>query len=190
VDVAASRLDADLALVARARDGDVTAFETLLRARVDGLYRSAWAILRDEEDARDATQEASLAAWRELPRLRELDRFDAWLGRILLNACRMALRRRRRRPVVTEIEVADIQDPEGMDGAAPGMSERAGTIDAIRRAFARLSPDHRLVLALHHGEGRALSEIAGLLGVAEGTVKWRLHEARRALEQHLDVELR
>ena len=82
------REDATVALVERARQGDALAFERLLRDRLDGLFRTAWAILGDESDARDATQDACIAAWRNLPGLREPERFDAWLTRVLVNGCR------------------------------------------------------------------------------------------------------
>src|SRR5512143_460443 len=83
-------------LVELARRGDTAAFEALLHGRLDGLFRRAWAILGNEADARDATQEACLSAWRQLPRLRDAAAFDAWLARVLFNACRMQLRRRAR----------------------------------------------------------------------------------------------
>ncbi|CAN5642814.1 hypothetical protein BH23CHL7_BH23CHL7_01110 [soil metagenome] len=82
-------------LVERARAGDADAFDRLVRERIDAVYRTALAIMGNPADARDATQEAFIAAWRALPRLRDTDRFDAWLGRICVNACRMAKRRRK-----------------------------------------------------------------------------------------------
>ena len=94
-------------LVERARRGDREAYEELVRRRIDSMVRTARAILGHEADAQDAVQEAFVAAWRRLPGLRDPERFDAWLGRILLNACRMALRRRRG---VREIRIVDAGD--------------------------------------------------------------------------------
>jgi RNA polymerase sigma-70 factor (ECF subfamily) len=100
----------------------------------------------------------------------------------------MTLRERRRRPVVRDASIGELDLAD--DRAAAGMSERAEAVDAIRRALARLKPDERIVLALRYSEDRQVGDIAVLLGVPEGTVKWRLHEARRALERQLEVELR
>ena len=86
----------DLRLLARAAHGEVAAFDEVLRPRLARLYRMAVAITRSEPDARDAVQEASINAWRELPRLRSPERFDSWLDQILVNACRTLLRRSRR----------------------------------------------------------------------------------------------
>jgi RNA polymerase sigma-70 factor (ECF subfamily) len=175
---------ADRALVERARDGDRQAFGQLIEPRVPTLYRSALSILRHEADANDAVQQACVDAWRELPRLRDPDRFDAWLGRTLVNRCRMILRSHRR-VSVREVSVDTLTtEPGGRDRATDDWSG----VDAIRRAFGRLSADHRIALVLHHVEERPVAEMAALLGVAEGTVKWRLHEARRALQRALQRE--
>lgn len=174
-------------LVERARDGDVAAFEHLLGTRIDRLYRVAVAILRSEADARDVVQEASLSAWRQLPRLRNSQAFDAWLGRTLVNSCRMLLRRRSR---VREIpfESPDVRPTQsgGDLTAADDFAER----DAIHRAFAQLDPADRALLALHHIERQPVDEIGRFLGIPGGTVRWRLHRARRALERALEVERR
>ena len=105
-----SARDTDARLLERAAEGDVDAFDVLLRPRLDRLFRMAVAITRSEADARDAVQEASVHAWRELPRLRDRERFDAWLAQILVNACRSLLRRRRRTSV-REIDVDAIAGP-------------------------------------------------------------------------------
>src|SRR3954464_12467599 len=86
----------DRELLVRTRAGDREAFEQIVLAKSEPLFRTSLAILGNEADARDATQEAFVAAWRAMPGLRDFDRFDAWLGRILINECRMALRHRRR----------------------------------------------------------------------------------------------
>ena len=172
----------DLALVARARTGDLDAFELIVRARTDAVYRLSLAILGDEADARDATQETFIAAWRQLPRLREADRFDAWLQRIAVNAGRMTLRARGRRRV-REIPATQV----ALASAASGSSNDTDAA-LLDRALARLSFDQRSILALHHLEGRPVAEIAGILGIPDGTVKSRLFAARRALDVALRTE--
>ena len=124
-------------LVVRAGKGDASAYESLIRERLDSLYRTAWAILGNEADARDATQDACLSAWRNLSRLREPDRFDAWLTRILVNGCRMRLRIRSR---VREIPMESDLDRPGPTTDDPSSQAEA---DAIARAFDRLSADAR-----------------------------------------------
>jgi RNA polymerase sigma-70 factor (ECF subfamily) len=179
-------------LVERARRGDQLAFQTLLEVRIGGLLRLAAAILGDDDDARDAVQQASLQAWRELPALREPARFDAWLGRIITNACRSVLRSRRRRRV-REIPVGSLDEMSGIALAArsaPGPGERRDEIEVVSRAFDRLSADARILLALHHLEGHTISETASLSGISLATTKWRLHMARAALERALEVEQR
>jgi RNA polymerase sigma-70 factor (ECF subfamily) len=167
------------ALIEAARSGDGAAFETLLGSRVDRTYRTARAILGNDADARDAVQEAWLAVWRQLPRLREPASFEGWLDRILLNACRTALRRRGR---VREIPMAAEHDGRTWSGEPEQVAER----DMVERAFQRLTADQRAILVLHHLQRRPVAEIAHVLGVPEGTVKWRLHAARAALDRALE----
>ena len=172
----------DLTLLERARAGDADAFERLMDARLDRAYRMAFAILRTDWDARDACQDAFVAAWRELPRLRDITRFDAWLDRIVVNRCRTVLRGRKAR--VREISIdATLQASDAL--SAPSAIDALADVDLVRRAFARLPADQRLVLALHHGEGRPVADIASLIGVPAGTVMWRLYRARRSLEKDL-----
>jgi RNA polymerase sigma-70 factor (ECF subfamily) len=169
-------------LIERARGGDTTAFEALIAPRLDALFRTAWAIVGNEADARDATQDACLSAWRALPRLRDVERFDAWLGRIHVNACRMLLRRRGR--------VREIAMPVGVDVSARPLSATSTVDDAdvVARAFDRLDPNARTLLVLHHLRHEPVARIAEVLGVPVGTVKWRLHSAREALERALAGE--
>lgn len=174
----------DPALIDLARAGDAAAFEALIAPRLDGLYRTAWAIVGNEPDARDAAQEACLSAWRQLPRLRDVDRFDAWLGRVLMNSCRMLLRRRRR---IREVPVADDFDAPGPASAQP---DALGEVDAVARAFDRLDADARSLLVLHHLRHEPVARIAASLGIPVGTVKWRLHAARASLQKALEGELR
>jgi RNA polymerase sigma-70 factor (ECF subfamily) len=178
------------AAIERAARGDHTAFDALVAARSGRLYRTALAILRSESDAQDATQDAFVAAWQHLPGLRNPEQFDAWLGRILVNTCRDGLRRRHRIQV-HEIDVDSEEGSRALGARAADRSPFAAGVseaDAIRRAFERLGPDHRALFALHYVDGRPLGEIAALLSVREGTIKWRLHRARTALETALREE--
>jgi RNA polymerase sigma-70 factor (ECF subfamily) len=174
----------DRALVEQARGGDVDAFEAIVRSRIDAVYRLSLAILGDEADARVATQETFVAAWRRIASLRDPDRFEAWLQRIAVNAARMTLRGRRRRRV-RELPVGD---------ATAGVSARAAAdqppadAEVLAEALARLTTDQRTILALHHLEGRGLDEIGELLAIPVGTVKSRLFGARKALERALSDE--
>lgn len=164
----------DRELLVRARVGDREAFESIVLAKTEPMFRTALAILGSEADARDATQEAFIAAWRQFGRLRNVDRFDAWLGRILINECRMQLRHRRRVREVPMIESAD-----------PPTTRQPETSTDFDQAFSRLSVDQRSILVLHHLHGYGVREIATWLGIPSGTVKWRLSRARKALAAEL-----
>jgi RNA polymerase sigma-70 factor (ECF subfamily) len=169
-------------LVALARAGDVAAFESLVRSRMNAIYRLDLAILGDDADAADAAQETFIAAWRNLANLRDPERFEAWLQRVSVNACRM-IRRSRGRRLVREMPMAELE-AAGSGLAVPQTPDR----DVLNRALVRLSHDHRAVLALHHAEGRPVKEIASVLGIPEGTAKSRLFKARAALEKALHEE--
>jgi RNA polymerase sigma-70 factor (ECF subfamily) len=180
----------DTLLVEQAARGDAAAFDALIRPRLDRLFRMAVAILRSEADARDAVQDACVHAWRQLPRLRDVDRFDAWLAQILVNGCRTQLRRRRRIHV-REIDVAEMP----ADDTDPAMSvandaESVAEVESIQRAFGRLDPATRSLLVLHYVEERPLAEIAAVMQAPVGTIKWRLSNARRALDRALAEERR
>jgi RNA polymerase sigma-70 factor (ECF subfamily) len=179
-------------LVRSAQGGDVRAFEALLEHRLTALLRLALAIVGDEVEARDVVQQACVQAWRELPRLREAGRFDAWLHRIVVNECRISLRSQKRRRV-REIAVSNL-DPDRRpdDLAAPGASpaDRAEQLEILERAFQRLDEGARVVLALRYLEDRSVAEISTELRLPATTVKWRLHRARGALERALELERR
>jgi RNA polymerase sigma-70 factor (ECF subfamily) len=181
----------DDALVRRAARGDVAAFEILVADRLDRCYRLAWSILANDADAADATQDGFVAAWRQLPRLRDMTAFDGWLNRIVANAALMA-RRRRKRLREVHVEVAGETgeyDPRNTHRFSDSPEIDAVTeTDAIQRAFARLRPHERAILTLHHVDERPVAEIARTLGVPLGTAKWRLHDARRALERAMEAE--
>jgi RNA polymerase sigma-70 factor (ECF subfamily) len=178
-------------LLRLAADGNRDAFDALIRPRLDRLYRMAFAITRSEADARDATQDACVLAWREVGRLRDRSKFDPWLSQIVVNAAR-GLVRRTSRTQVRELSVEASQEVVG-DRAEPAIAAESDSVadsDAIQRAFSRLDAGTRTLLVLHYVEERPLAEIARLTGAPVGTVKWRLSNARRALEKALRVEQR
>ena len=148
------------------------------------------AILGNEADARDATQEIFLRAWRNLPELRDSDKFAAWFGRIVVNTCRTAIRGRRRR-VVREISVGALPgEGDQLRSRADPIEDRGAALDLIDRALGRLSVADRTILALHHFDHLSLEVIGERLDVSSKTVKSRLFSARRSLERALEVERR
>ena len=184
---------ADDALVRRARTGDAAAFGMLVDTRIDRCYRLAWSILSNDADAADATQDALVSAWRQLPRLRDPAAFDGWLNRIVANAALMARRHRVRLREVS-VQPAYPGDASHDAGTAAGPARpnrrwtRSSTTTPSARAFDRLRPQDRMILVLHHVEERPVAEIARSLGIPVGTAKWRLHAARAALEKAMEAE--
>ena len=176
-------------LVRRASRGDVAAFDALVAARLSASLRLARAIVDSPADAEDVVQEAFVSAWRNLPRLREPDRFDAWFGRILVNTARTHIRRRGSvRPIsIDRRHVDDGREDDTPGQHDPGL-ESVVSSDALSRAIDRQTTDQRSILALHHLEERPVAEIATVLGIPVGTAKWRLHAARQALERALEAE--
>lgn len=170
-------------LVERAQRGDHEAFARLLADRADRLHAIAYLMIRQQATAEDALQEASLRAWRDLPRLRDADRFDAWVRRLVVHACIDLLRHQRRRPAETVFD-------SFVEPATPDASAAIADHDALARAFTRLSPEHRAVVVLSHFDGLSTGEIAAVLEIASGTVKSRLHHALRALRAALDADAR
>lgn len=168
-------------LVERARRGDEDAFTQLVDMDGDRCYAIAYRILRDVDRAKDAVQQALLLAWRELPRLREVERFQVWLYRLLVNACYEEARRHKR--WTTRVRILPMEGPTAPDQMA-SVEER----DALERAFRRLSPEHRAVFVLHHHVGLPLAAIAEVVGVPLGTVKSRLHNSIRNLRAALESE--
>ena len=183
-------IDGELALVERARDGDRHAFDRLVAARLPQTFRLAKAITGHSGDADDVTQEAFLQAWRNLPRLRDAARFDAWFGRILVNEARTALRRRGRVMTVS-VDAIDVRGGDATQfvaGAPDPSIDAIAEGDALQRAIDRLTVDQRTILALHHLEERPVAEIAAVFGIPVGTAKWRLHEARAALVRAMETQ--
>jgi len=167
--------------VIRARSGDRDAFELLVRANYDRLFAVARRMTADTSDAEDATQTAFLRAWREIPKLRDPDRYDGWQLRLLVHACYDLLRRRRRimRPTLRAI-------PELAPAPDAAFIER----DRLANAFARLSPEQRAVVVLHFYRDLAAPEIAEVLGIPVGTVNSRLHYGTRAMRAVLEADER
>lgn len=166
-------------LVARAGQGDHDAFALLIETRLDRVFRTANAILGNEADARDVTQDACASAWVHLPNLRDTDRFDAWLNKVVLNRCRDLLRHRRRRPETTL---------DGMELSVAGPTSSSLETGEISAAFDRLSPGDRQVLVLHHLHGLPVADLARQLKIPTGTAKWRLYQARQTLSRLLEAE--
>lgn len=174
-------MDRDLVEAARGRDRE--AYADLIRARGDRLYALAHRILRDVDRAEDALQEALIAAWRDLPGLREPDRFDAWLHRLVVRACIVEAKRERRR--VSNLRVLTMDVPTATDDF-----RQVADRDRLDRGFRRLPPEQRALLVLRHFEDRDSAEIAEILDVPVGTVHSRLHHAHLAMRAALDADAR
>ena len=172
----------DRDLVELAQRGDREAFALLERANVDGLFAVAQRILRDVDRAEDATQQTLVIAWRQLRRLRDPDRFVAWLHRILVNACYAELARTRRWSA--NVRVLSLEDQ------APRDELTVADRDQLERGFRRLPPEQRASLVLHHYVGLEPAEIAERLGIPPGTARSRLHYAHRAMRAALDADAR
>jgi RNA polymerase sigma-70 factor, ECF subfamily len=168
-------------LVQRAAAGDRDAFAVLAGDAVDRLYRVAHRIAHDQEIARDATQQALLEAWRDLPGLRDPDRWEAWTYRLTVRACVRELQRDRR-------AVGRIGGLTGFPAAVPDAELAIADRDQLERGFQRLPPDHRAILVLHHYLGMPLTEIAATLGIPAGTARSRLHNATRRMRAALEAD--
>ena len=148
----------------------------------DRLHAVAHRILRDTHLAEDATQQALLSIWRDLPQLRDPARFDAWSYRLLVRACYTEGRRTRHWTPNLRILPVDAPAPDDYDSIVDR--------DQLERGFRRLSIEHRAVVVLHHYLDMPLEEVAETLGVPPGTVRSRLHHAMRGLRAALDADSR
>ena len=169
-------------LVEAARRGDHEAFEVLATSAGDRLYAVARLILRTSDLAEDAVQEALVRAWQQLPSLRDPDRFDAWLYRLVVNACADQGRQLRRwsqqvRPLPLDASISD-------DTGSVVLREQ------LERGFSRLKPEQRAVVVLHYYSGFSAAEIAGMLGIPEGTARSRLHYSTEAMRAALEADAR
>lgn len=176
----------DTDLVIRAQQGDQAAFAGLAAAVYGRLQQVSFRVLRDRQLAQDATQQATLSMWRNLPQLKDPARFEPWSYRICLNACYNEARRRGR--TLPEIGPRAYREP-----AVAGGYEAVVDRDELERGFRRLSLEHRTVLVLHHYLGMSLEQVAETMDIPLGTVKSRLNRAlanmRRALEADASVRV-
>jgi RNA polymerase sigma-70 factor (ECF subfamily) len=170
-------------LVERARTGDHDAFAELAGAAISRLDAAAWLMLRDAEQAKDAVQNALVRAWRDLPTLRDPDKFDAWVHRLLVHACIDEARRTRRHRLdveLTELDTTSMTDPVSM------IADR----DQLERGFLRLDPELRAVIVLHHYLDLPVPAVAAIMGIPVGTAKSRLHRALGLMRAALDADAR
>ena len=173
----------DNQLVVRAQHGDEEAFASLAVGVGNRLHAVAHRILRDTDLAEDATQQALLTIWRDLPQLRDPARFDAWSYRLLVHACYAEGRRTRRWTANLHVLPAiELANGEGLGSVVDR--------DQLERGFRRLSIDHRAVVVLHHYLDMPLEAVAETLGVPLGTVRSRLHYAMRGLRAALEADAR
>ena len=168
-------------VVERAMRGDREAFGVLVVHTSDRLYAIATRILRDAELAEDALQGALLTAWRQLPTLRDPDRFEAWVRRLLVHACYAEARRRR--TWAANVRVLPVDGP-----ATPDTTVSIIDRDALDRAFRRLTIEQRATFVLHHHAGLSLVEIADTLGIPAGTARSRLHYATKAMRAAIEAD--
>jgi RNA polymerase sigma-70 factor (ECF subfamily) len=169
-------------LVEAARRGDHEAFEILATSAADRLYGVARLILRAAEPAEDAVQEALVRAWQQLPSLRDADRFDAWLYRLVVNAC--ADQGRQLRRWSTQVR------PLPFDAAIEDDTGAVADREQLERGFERLKPEQRTVVVLHYYSGFSAAEIAHVLGIPEGTARSRIHYATEAMRAALEADAR
>lgn len=170
-------------LVERAKSGDHDAFAALAAAAIARLDAAARLILRDRDAAKDAVQETLVRAWRDLPTLREPERFDAWLHRLLVRATIDEARRLSRHRF--DIELIDLDAASVPDGVS-SVADR----DQLERGFSRLAPEQRALLVLHHYLDLPLPEVATALGIPLGTAKSRLHRSLQVMRAALDADTR
>ncbi len=168
-------------LVERARDGDREAFGALVGLISDRSYALAARILRDGDLAEDAMQAALISVWRQLPTLRDPDRFEAWVRKVLVHACYAEARRRR--AWAANVRVLPVDGPAGPDGLLSIVDR-----DELERVFRRLPVEQRAVFVLHHHIGLPLTEIAETLGIPAGTARSRLHYATRTLRAAVEAD--
>jgi RNA polymerase sigma-70 factor (ECF subfamily) len=168
----------DRDLVERARRGDREAFAVLVHQVSDTLYTVAHRILRDAGLAEDALQNALVLAWRRLPHLRDADRFEAWIHRILVHACYDEVQRSRHWSA--NVRVLPVEGPAMLDETS-AVADR----DELERAFRRIPIEQRAVFVLHHYLGLPLVEIAEMLEIPPGTARSRLHYATQGLRAAL-----
>jgi len=170
-------------LVERAQRGDKAAYGLLAGAIADRFLAVARRILRDRDLAEDATQQALLAIWQNLPQLRDPGRFEAWSYRLLVNACHAEGRKERR--WMPNLRLLPAEEALANDDLSSVVDR-----EQLERGFRRLSIDHRAVVVLYHYLDKPLDEIASILEIPVGTAHSRLHHAMRGLRAALEADLR
>jgi RNA polymerase sigma-70 factor (ECF subfamily) len=180
---AARKGDMDRDLVTRVQDGDRQAFEALALQSHTRLQTVAIGILRDPHLAEDAVQQALLAMWQDIGRLRDPDRFEGWSYRILIRICHAEAKRRRTRQADIPIEAA----AEPVAGDAYGAVIRR---DQLERAFARLSVEQRTIIVLHHLMDMTLDRVAEVLEIPHGTAYSRISRAMEAMRAAIEADAR
>lgn len=168
----------DPSLVRLAREGSKDAFADLFRVTFGDVSRYVGAIVGDPDRAEDAVSETYLDAWRQLPALRQEDRFEAWLFRIAHNRAVDELRRRTAEPIDTQEELVapDFESPTAA-------LDRKVDQERLRQALMDLPRDQREVILLHQIRGIPHSEIARQMGRREGASRALLHRAVRSLRK-------
>ncbi|HUG29863.1 MAG TPA: sigma-70 family RNA polymerase sigma factor, partial [Candidatus Limnocylindria bacterium] len=170
-------------LVILAQHGDKGAFGLIAARIADRFLAVSRRILRDIDLAEDATQQALLAIWQDLPQLRDPARFDAWSYRLLVRACYTEGRKQRR--WAPNLRILPVEEPAVDDGLSSVIDR-----DELERGFRRLSLDHRTVVVLHHYLDLPLDGIAAVLGIPVGTAHTRLHHAMRGMRAALEADAR
>ena len=179
--VCGSGMDTDL--VVRAQRGDKDAYALVAAEIADRFLAVARRILRDRDLAEDATQQALLAVWQDLPRLRDPDRFESWSYRVLVNACYAEGRKERRwSPNLRILPIDETSADRGLESVVDR--------DQLERGFRRLTIDQRAVVVLYHYLDKPLDEIATIIGIPVGTAHSRLHHAMRGMRAALDADAR
>ena len=180
---------ADATLIERCRAGDISAFEPLVEKYRQRVWRLAYNVLRDREDAWDVAQEAFVRAWQALPNFRGQSAFYTWLFRIVVNVARDRARQHAARGRAFGTERVDEKDWDRIlvdQGVAPDANAtQVEERERIVRALATLSEPHRAIIMLSDLEGLSYREIAEVLNIPMGTVMSRLHNARRRLRDAL-----
>ncbi len=179
----------DTDLVVRAQRGDKDAYAILAGGFADRFLAVARRILRDLDLAEDATQQALLTIWRDLPQLRDPARFEAWSYRLLVRACYAEGRKERRWAPNLRLLPADEPMARGGLDARDGLDSVVDR-DQLERGFRRLPLEHRTVVVLHHYLDLPLDRVAETLGIPVGTAYSRLHYAMRGLRAALDADAR
>jgi RNA polymerase sigma-70 factor (ECF subfamily) len=171
----------DQDIVVRVQNGDQRAFEALVVADHARLHRAAYGILRDLQLAEDATQQALLDIWRDIRRLHDPAKYEAWSYRLLVRVCYAEAKRRPRWQSTGNLAPAD--EPQAAD-AYLGVADR----DQLERGFQRLSMDHRVVLTLRFLLGMTPERVAEVLDLPRSTVYSRLQAAVRAMRVALEAD--